>query len=230
MAAENRAKLEKQMKETDAKMKSLVAERENESKKLKSMIEQNEKKADGFGAQADKNARARQAQLDKELKKAEANESAAKAEYGRKKAMLDKDYKAKFDGILKSEIAKVKEKFTKEFKEERKRETEYLPTTNQIYDMMADSLAKNGLKKLKDEDLSGARKDFYQALKVYSENKLAKKGLAEMDKTAEVIFNKAYKLLTEDKDQAKELLKKLVRNLPPKSEFFVRAKALLENM
>ena len=54
--------------------------------------------------------------------------------------------------------------------------------------------------------------------------------MKEIEKTAGAMYDKAYKMVTEDPDMAKKILIDLRRNLSPKSEYYLKTLALLEEL
>ena len=92
----------------------------------------------------------------------------------------------------------------------------------------ADAYAAKGMERLKNDDIAEARKEFFQALYVDSNSQTAKNGLKAIDKKAEELYNKAYKLIQEDPESAKRILVNLKRDLDPFNEYYLRTLALIE--
>lgn len=208
--------------------KTFIAQRGKEEAKLRADLEAAEKKTDTMKAGWDKDAAKRKASYEANLKAAEKREAAAKAKYEQSKNNIEKQYKAKVDALIKEKS--ITFSGGSEFKEERDRNYEYSAYTKQMNSIKADALAAQGMEKLKDEEIAEARKFFYDALYADANSKSAQNGLNEIEKTAAAMFDRAYAdVQAGDISSAKKVLIKLRKELSPKSSYYLRVLALIED-
>jgi hypothetical protein len=208
--------------------KTFIAQRGKEEAKLRADLEAAEKKTDTMKDGFDKDAAKRKAAHEANLKAAEKREAAAKVKYEQSKNSIEKQYKAKVDDLIKSKS--ISFAGGSEFKEERDRTFEYSAYTKQLNAIKADALAAQGMEQLKDENIKEARKYFFDALYADANSKSAQNGLKEIEKTAGAMFDKAYAdIQAGDTDSAKKILIKLRKELSPKSSYYLRVLALIED-
>ena len=208
--------------------KTFIAQRGKEEAKLRADLEAAEKKTDTMKAGWDKDAAKRKATFEANLKAAEKREAAAKTKYEQSKNSIEKQYKSKVDALIKEKSITFSS--GSEFKEERDRNYEYSAYTKQLNAVKADALAAQGMEKLKDEEIAEARKFFYDALYADADSKSAKNGLNEIEKTAAAMFDRAYAdVQAGDTGAAKKVLIKLRKELSPKSAYYLRVLALIED-
>ncbi len=224
---QDRAKLEKEMKDLEAEMKGLIKERDNEQTRLKMTIEKLDKGIVIKRDEWEKNAKARQAAFEAELAKAGAKEAAAKKEYDKRKSQIERDFLARLDGTAKKMIDKSAGSSKKEYEIERSRDVEATGVTKEINGLRIQIQVGRALGKLRDGDFKEARKLLYKAAYYDKENKQVKDGFAEVLKTAASMFAEASRLMTEDPEQAKTILRKLTANLSSSDEYYIKAKFLL---
>ncbi len=208
--------------------KTFIAQRGKEEAKLRADLEAAEKKTDTMKDEWDKDAAKRKAKYEADLKAAEKRESAARAKYEQSKNNIEKQYKAKVDALIKEKSITFAS--GSEFKEERDRNYEYSAYTKQMNSIKADALAAQGMEKLKDEEIAEARKFFYDALYADANSKSAQTGLKEIEKTAAAMFDRAYAdVQAGEMSSAKKVLIKLRKELSPKSAYYLRVLALIED-
>lgn len=208
--------------------KTFIAQRGKEEAKLRADLEAAEKKTDTMKDGWDKDAAKRKATYEANLKAAEKREAAAKTKYEQSKNSIEKQYKAKVDALIKEKS--ITFSTGSEFKEERDRNYEYSAYTKQLNAVKADALSAQGMEKLKDEEIAEARKFFYDALYADANSKSAQNGLNEIEKTAAAMFDRAYAdVQNGDISAAKKVLIKLRKELSPKSSYYLRVLALIED-
>ena len=208
--------------------KTFIAQRGQEEAKLRANLEAAENQADTIQGTREKEAAKRRAALEANLKAAEKREEAAKVKYEQAKTNIDNQYKAKIDALLKSKSLSAAG--GSEFKEERDRTFEYSAYTKQINSMKADALATQGMDQLKDENIREARNLFFEALYIASDSKTALNGLKEMEKTAGAMYDRAYaEIQAGNTSSANKILRKLKKELSPKSAYYLRVLALIED-
>ena len=213
----------------DNSSKTLIAQRGKEEARLRAELEAAEKKTDTMQEGWEKDAAKRKAAHEANLKAAEKREIAAKAKYEQSKNNLEKQYKAKIDALIKEKS--ITFAGGSEFKEERDRNYEYSAYTKQLNATKADALAAQGMEKLKDEEIAEARKMFFEALYTDANSKSAQNGLKEIEKTAGVMFDRAYASVQDgDTSAARKILVKLRKELSPKSSYYLRVLALIDDM
>lgn len=224
---QDRAKIEKEMKDIEGEMKRLVKERDGEQVRLKTTIEKLEKDIVEKRDQWEKAAKARQASFEGELAKAGSREAAAKKEYEKRKGQIERDFLARLDGTAKKVIEKSATSAKKEYEIERNRDVESTAATKEINNLRITVYVKRAMGKMKDGDFREARKLLYKAMYYDRENPQLKAAFAEMGKEVAAMFADASRLMTDDPDQAKGMLRKLTKNLPASDEYFIKAKFLL---
>ena len=208
--------------------KKMIAERGKEEARLRAELEAAEKKTDTMKEGWEKDAAKRKAAYEANLKAAEKREAAAKAKYEQSKNSIEKQYKAKIDALIKEKS--ISFSVGSEFKEERDRNFEYSAYTKQLNTIKADALSAQGMEQLKDENIAEARKYFYDALYADMNSKSAQNGLQEIEKTAAAMFDRAYAdVQNGDISAAKKVLIKLRKELTPKSAYYLRVLALIED-
>jgi hypothetical protein len=208
--------------------KTFIAQRGKEEAKLRADLEAAEKKTDTMKAGWEKDAAKRKAAYESNLKAAEKREAAAKTKYEQSKNSIEKQYKAKVDALIKEKS--ISFSTGSEFKEERDRSYEFSAYTKQLNAVKADALAAQGMEKLRDEEIAEARKFFFDALYTDANSKSAQNGLAEIEKTAAAMFDRAYAdVQAGDISSAKKVLIKLRKELSPKSAYYLRVLALIED-
>lgn len=212
-------------------MKNLIAQRGKEEATLRANIQNAEKQTDSMQAGWAVEAKKRLAAYDVNLKNAEKREVAAKAKYEQSLKGIENQYKAKVDAIVQGASKKAAAGGSSElFKVERARNFEFSSFTKTVNSTIANAYTERGMKKLKSEDIAGARKDFFDALYADSDSKPALAGLNEIEKTAGSLYDRAYKVIIDDPDMAKKLLLDLRKNLSPTSEYYLKVLALLEEL
>ncbi len=224
---QDRAKLEKEMKDLEGQMKGLVKERDSEQARLKMLIEKLEKGIVAKRDEWEKNAKARQGAFESELAKAGAKEAAAKKEYEKRKAQIERDFLTRLDGTAKKMIDQSNTSAKKEYTVERSRDVEATGVTKEINATRIQVYVNRALGKLKDGDFKEARKLLYKAAFFDKDNKQVKDAFAEVTKSAASMFAEASRLMTEDPEQAKSVLRKMTANLPSTDEYYIKAKFLL---
>ena len=206
----------------------MIADRGKDEVRLRAELEAAEKKTDNLKDEQEKAAAKRKAAHEANLKAAEKREEAAKAKYEQAKNKIEKDYKAKVDALIKAKS--ISFSGGSEFKEERDRNFEYSAYTKQLNTVKADALSAQGMEILKDENIAEARKYFFDALYADANSKSAQNGLKEIEKTAAAMFDRAYAdLQAGDVSAAKKILIKLRKELSPKSAYYLRVLALIED-
>jgi len=208
--------------------KKMIAGKEKEEAKVRAELEAAEKKTDTMKDDWEKAAAKRKAAHEANLKAAEKREAAAKVKYEQSKNSIEKQYKAKVDDLIKSKS--ISFAGGSEFKEERDRTFEYSAYTKQLNAVKADALSAQGMEQLKDENIAEARKYFFDALYADANSKSAQNGLKEIEKTAGAMFDRAYSdLQAGDVSAAKKVLIKLRKELSPRSSYYLRVLALIED-
>ncbi len=212
----------------ESNSKKMIAGKEKDEVRLRAELEAAEKKTDTMKDEWEKAAAKRKAAHEANLKAAEKREEAAKAKYEQSKNNIEKQYKAKVDALIKSKS--ISFAGGSEFKEERDRNFEYSAYTKQLNAVKADALAAQGMEILKDENIAEARKYFFDALYADANSKAAQNGLKEIEKTAAAMFDRAYAdLQAGDVSAAKKVLIKLRKELSPRSAYYLRVLALIED-
>ena len=208
--------------------KKMIAERGKDEARVRAELEAAEKRTDTMKDEWEKAAAKRKAAHEANLKAAEKREAAAKAKYEQSKNNIEKQYKAKVDALIKEKS--ISFAGGSEFKDERDRSYEYSAYTKQLNTIKADALSAQGMEILKDENIAEARKYFFDALYADMNSKSAQNGLKEIEKTAAVMFDRAYAdLQAGDVSAAKKVLIKLRKELSPKSAYYLRVLALIED-
>ena len=208
--------------------KNFIAQRGKEEAKLRADLEAAERNTDTMKDGWEKDAAKRKAAHEANLKAAEKREAAAKVKYEQSKNSIEKQYKAKVDALIKSKS--ISFAGGSEFKEERDRTFELSAYTKQLNSIKADALAAQGMEQLKDENIKEARKFFFDALYADANSKSAQNGLKEIEKTAAVMFDRAYAdIQAGEMSSAKKVLIKLRKELSPKSAYYLRVLALIED-
>ncbi len=230
MAADKKA-VSAQITSLENNMKNLIAQRSKEENTLRANIQNAEKQTDTMQSGWANEAKKRLASYDTNLKNAEKREVAAKAKYEAALKNIENQYKSKVDTIIQTASKKASSGGSgAEFTVERDRNFEFSSFTKSINSTKADALSARGMEKLRSDDIAGARKDFFEALYADAESRSALDGLKEIEKTAAAMYDKAYKMVTEDPDMAKKILIDLRKNLSPKSEYYLKTLALLEEL
>ena len=212
----------------ESSSKKMIADRGKDEAKLRAELEAAEKKTDTMKDDWEKAAAKRKAAHEANLKAAEKREAAAKAKYEQSKNNIEKQYKAKVDALIKEKS--ISFAGGSEFKEERDRNFEYSAYTKQLDSIKADALSAQGMEQLKDENIAEARKYFYEALYADANSKSAQNGLKEIEKTAAAMYDRAYAdMQSGDVSAAKKVLIKLRKELSPKSAYYLRVLALIED-
>lgn len=224
---QDRAKIEKEMKDIEAEMKRLVKERDGEQVRLKTTIEKLEKDIVEKRDQWEKAAKARQVAFEGELAKAGAREATAKKEYEKRKGQIERDFLARLDGTAKKVVEKSATSSKKEYDIERNRDVEATAVTKEINNLRIAVYVSRAKGKMADGDFKEVRKLLYKAMYYDRENAQLKAAFAEMGKAVATMFADASRLMTDDPDQAKSILRKLTKNLPASDEYFIKAKFLL---
>jgi len=229
--AADRKEVNAKIAQFENNMRNLIAQRGKEENTLRANIQNAEKQTDTMQSGWANEAKKRLAAYDANLKNAEKKEVAAKAKYEAALKSIENQYKSKVDAIIQTASKKASSGGAgAEFTVERDRNFEFSSYTKSINATKADALSARGMEKLKSDDIAGARKDFFEALYADTESKSALDGLKEIEKTAGAMYDKAYKMVTEDPDMAKKILIDLRRNLSPKSEYYLKTLALLEEL
>jgi len=227
-AATDKKAITAKIAQLESSSKNFIAQRGKEEARLRAELEAAEKKTDTMKDGFEKEAAKRKAAHEANLKAAEKREAAAKAKYEQSKNAIEKQYKAKVDDLIKSKS--ISFAGGSEFKEERDRNYEYSAYTKQLNAVKADALAAQGMEKLKDEEIAEARKFFFEALYTDANSKSAQNGLKEIEKTAAAMFDRAYAdVQAGEMSSAKKVLIKLRKELSPKSAYYLRVLALIED-
>ena len=152
------------------------------------------------------------------------------AQASKKKKKIAKQYEAKLSKIQAAELKMIARKFTKTYKEEKKREVQLTKVTKNIEGMMAETFAKIGLDKLERNSLLKARKAFVDALYLDSKNETAKSGMKSISSKAKAMYWEAYGQKETNKSKARKLLRQLESSLLPTNEYFLKAQSLLDEL
>ena len=208
-------------------MKAFLKKRGAEERTLRANIEKAEKRTDSMQNAWGVAAKKRMAANEKALQSADGKESAAKKKYAAKLNVLNKQYKSKVNVVLQKAI-KGNKRAGKPFKDERDRTYEFSAFTKDLLRIKANAYSAKGMKRLENGDIAEARKEFFKALYIDTTSKTGLNGLKAIDKTAKKLYNKAYKLITDDVDSAKKILLSLKRDLDPFSEYYLKTLALIE--
>ncbi len=153
----------------------------------------------------------------------------------RKEASLRrKDADGKFEestkDIYQKEIDEISEKFKEEYKTTRTREITGVRAQSDIASLKAEALAKNGLVKLDEKDLLGARRAFAEALFLDKNNQIALDGMKSINISAKSMYWEAYGIRESNKEKAKEIFTLLIKTLMPANEYFVKSRIALEDL
>lgn len=229
--AADRKEISAKIAQIENGMRNLIAQRGKEESTLRANIENAEKQTDTMQAGWANEAKKRLSAYDANLKNAEKREIAAKSKYEQSQKSIENQYKSKVDAIIAAASKKAAAGGSVElFKVERNRNFEFSSFTKTINSTKADAYSARGMEKLRSEDIAGARKDFFDALYADPDSKSAVAGLAEIEKTAGTLYDRAYKVILDDPDMAKKILLDLRKNLSPVSEYYLKVLALLEEL
>ena len=167
------------------------------------------------------------AQFSKDLKKLAAED---KKEAQAKKKEAEQKYEESMKEIDEKELEQVRARFKEEYKVTKSREVVDVKGSDDIYKLKAEAFAKNGLSKLNEKDLIGARRAFAEALRIDRNNKIALDGMNSINVTAKSMYWEAYGKRETDKAKAREIFTLLTKTLMPSNEFFLKAKTALEEL
>lgn len=167
------------------------------------------------------------AQFIKDMKK-ENDEDRKEASRKRKEA--DAKFEENTKDIYAKEIDEISKKFKEEYRITRTREVTGVKTQSNISTMKADALAKNGLIKLQEKDLLGARRAFAESLFLDKSNQIALDGMKSINITAKSMYWEAFGMRETNKAKAKEIFTVLTKTLMPSNEFFVKSRVALEDL
>jgi len=151
-------------------------------------------------------------------------------EVAQKKRDIEKRFEDATKDIYDAEIEEVRRRFPDDHKITRTREVVGVKTSENIQFVKSDALSKNGLLKLQDRDIIAAKRAFAEAIFVDKNNRIALDGMKSIELTAKSMYWEAYGLRESDKAKAKEIFTVLIKTLMPSSEYFVRAKAALDEL
>jgi len=214
----------------EEEIQSLNQEKQRRKDERAKMLEDEKVKWDAKKKQwveEEKQRKIDKAQFIKDMKKM--NEDDRKEATQRKK-----DADAKFEeatkGIYEKEIDEISTKFKEEYKITRTREIVGVKTQSNIAVLKADALAKNGLVKLQEKDLLGARRAFAEALFLEKNNQIALDGMKSINITAKSMYWEAFGMRETDKAKAKEIFTVLTKTLMPSNEYFVKSLVALEDL
>ena len=153
-----------------------------------------------------------------------------KKEAASRKKEADQKYEEGTKAIDDKELEQIRAKFKEDYKVAKSREVVDVKGSETISKMKAQAFAQSGLKKLDERDLIGARRAFAEALRIDRNNKIALDGMNSINVTAKSMYWEAYGKRETDKAKAKEIFTLLIKTLMPSNEFFIKAKAALEDL
>lgn len=209
-------------------MKNLVGQRGKEETTLRANIEAAEKQTDTMQSGWATDAKKRLATYEANLKAAEKREVAAKAKYESSKKSIDNQYKSKVDALIQK--ASGKNIPGEAFKVERDRNFEFSAYTKMINAVKAEAYIASAKEKLAGDDITGARKDVFDAIYADSDSNAGTEALKEIEKAAGALYERAYQAVTEDPETAKKILIKLRKELDPYSPYYLKVLALIEDL
>ncbi len=218
-----------QIEAIEKSMRDLLTQRGKEEVSLKNQIANAEKQTDVMFNRWEKEAKQRRVQLERDLAAAEKRENAARAKLEALKQNIENQYNTKVEGIIKSASRNLSAPDSR-FTTERERTYEFSAQTRKIYSLMANALSSIGNEKLERGDISGARKDFYEAMYYEDNNKFAAAGLNALNRKIEEIYNEADKLINDDPQAARRMLLDLRKQIEPDNIFYLKTLALLEEL
>mgnify|MGYP001164761168 CR=1 FL=1 len=206
---------EEKQRRKDARTKILEDEKSNWTVKKEDWVKAEEKR------KADK------AQFIKDMKD-------LNTEDRKEAAKRKKDADTKFDentkAIYQKEMDEISEKFKEEYKTTKTREIVGVKTSTDISSLKADALSKNGLIRLQNKDILGARRLFAEALFIDKTNQIAVDGMKSISDTAKSMYWEAYGMKDGNKAKAKEIFILLTKTLMPSNEYFIKAKVALDEL
>lgn len=176
---------------------------------------------------AEEQRKAEKAQFAKDMKDLNA---ADRKEAAKRKKDADTKFEESTKEIFQKEIDEITEKFKEEYKITRTREIVGVETSSKISSLKADALSKNGLVRLQNKDLLGARRLFAEALFIDKNNQIAVDGMKSISDTAKSIYWEAYGMKDGNKEKAKEIFTLLTKTLMPSNEYFIKAKIALDEL
>ena len=215
----------------EKKMKTLISQREKEAIRLRANINKLEKQTDSIAAKWEANAKKRRAKFNTKLKSSRKTEKKVLVQKKREISKIEAQYKTKLNKVIGEAVKSAKSSIhTKEFKVEREREFEASSYSKRIDAMLARAYSQKALKKLKGEDISGARANIFKALHADKNSGDAKKAKQRMNATIANLYQKAKKKVKDDPERAITMLKKLIRDLYPTDTYYLKGKALIEEI
>ena len=227
MQADKKAKIAK-AGQLEKQMKSLISQREKEAVRLRAKIKKLEKQTDSIASKWEANAKKRRASFNARLKTSSKKEKKVLAQKKKDVSKIEGEYKTKLNKVVGDAVKSAKSSIhTKEFKVERERAYEMSAYSRRIDAMMARAYAQKAIKKLKQDDISGGRSNIFSALHADAKSADAKKARQRLNATMANLYQKARKMMKNDPEQAKKMLKKLIRDLYPTDSYYLKAKALI---
>jgi len=151
-------------------------------------------------------------------------------ESAQRKRAIEQKFEEATKGIYQAQIDEVQKRFPDDFKYTRTREVVGVKASDSIQALKSDALAKNGLIKLQEKDLLGAKRAFAEAIFIDKNNQIARDGMKSIELTAKSMYWEAFGMRDSNKAKAREIFTVLVKTLMPSSEYFVRAKAALDEL
>ncbi|HSW61062.1 MAG TPA: hypothetical protein VLJ60_09695, partial [bacterium] len=147
-----------------------------------------------------------------------------------KRKDADTKYEESTKDIYQKEIDEISDKFKEEYKITKTREVTGVKAQSDIASLKAEALAKNGLVKLDEKDLLGARRAFAEALFLDKNNQIALDGMKSINISAKSMYWEAYGMRETNKDKAREIFTLLTKTLMPANEYFVKSRIALEDI
>ncbi|HNZ53485.1 MAG TPA: hypothetical protein PKN76_05020 [bacterium] len=206
---------EEKKRRKDERAKILENEKTNWDTKKKQWVEEEKQR------KIDKD------QFVKDMKKM--NEDDRK-EASQKRKDADAKYEESTKDIYQKEIDEISNKFREEYKITRTREVTGVKAQADIASLKAEALAKNGLVKLDEKDLLGARRAFAEALFLDKNNQIALDGMKSINISAKSMYWEAYGMRETNKNKAREIFTLLTKTLMPANEYFVKSRIALEDL
>lgn len=151
-------------------------------------------------------------------------------EANEKKKEIERKFEDATKSIYARELEDIKRRFKEEYRITRKREVVGVRSSDDIKQLKATALAKNGLKQLDKKDILGARRAFAEALFIDRNNQIAIDGMKSIATTAKSLYWEAYGMKETNKNKAKKILILITKTLMPSNEIFIKAKVALEEL
>ena len=221
---------EKQKQTMMAQRDKLLAEKEKRKEKRQGVLAKEKEVWEKKQSKSKDDEQKLRDEIERSKSKREEDASKDKEDARKKKAAIDTEYQKRLDKIGEEELKVIQSRYKEAYKVESKRDLELTATTKNIEAKLAEVLAKNGLNKLNENDLSAARDAFVQALYLNRNDKTAKEGLNSINSKAKAIYWEAFGIKESDKTKARKMLQQLLKSLLATDEYFLRSRALLEEI